>query len=387
MKLYKVANPNRIVLMKSYNCKIDHFSMILPPNIVTNEEMFNRISIHKLAAELGKEAFLSIPEESRLQVAKEKYQLSPEAFEAVTMIKQRYQYDVGTSVVEKSKDVLQKALVDAGWDPLSLDFIIFSSVSEDAAHKTMKIPTVACVIQEAVGALNAWAYDMKAACSGWVYPVQQATAFIQCGMAKRGAIVITEMSDLDLDYTNEKSAPLIGDTATVTLMSYSDEPGIFEVVCEANKDPNFTSDIITYGHRQALNNEEFYPLVTNTSRSQLLCEPFKLKGKSVYTSGVKEMKRHTVENVKASKELFDKEPDWFVYHQANGAMLIKILTDLGLDTSKNLYNIDRLGNTIGATIPSVLADDWNSKVKKGDIVSAVAFGGGITSGRLLFKKL
>lgn len=373
--------------MKSYNVKIDHFSMILPPNIVTNKELFERVAIHKLAAELGKESFLEIPEENRLKIAQEKFPLSAESFEKVTMIKQRYQYDVGTSVVDKSKEVLEKALNEAGWDPKSLDFIIFSSSSEDAAHKTMKIPTASCVIQEAVGAWNAWAYDMKAACSGWVYPVQQAVAFIQSGMAKRGAIVVTEMSDLDLDYTNEKTAPLIGDVATATLISWSDEPGIFDVKCEANTgEPGLSSDIITYGHRDPLHNNDFYPLVDKTTRSQLLCEPFRLKGKSVYAGGVKEMTRHTVDNIKTSKYLFGKEPDWFVYHQANGAMLQKILENAEVSLEKNLYNIDKLANTIAATIPSVMANDW-IKVKKGEIVSAVAFGGGITSGRLLFKKI
>ena len=373
--------------MKSYNCKIDHFSMILPPNVVSNKEIFERIAVHKLAASISKEEFFNIPEEDRLKVAQEKFPLSYESFEKVTMIKQRYQYDVGTSVVDKSKEVLEKALNEAGWDPKSLDFIIFSSVSEDFAHKTMKIPTVSCVIQEAVGAWNAWAYDMKAACSGWVYPVQQAVAFIQSGMAKRGAIVITEMSDLDLEYTNEKSAPLIGDVATATLLSWSDEPGIFDIKCEANTgDPNIGSDIITYGHRQSLNNNDFYPLINKTTKSELLCEPFRLKGKSVYAGGIKEMTRHTVNNINSCKSFFGKEPDWFVYHQANGAMLQKILSNLEIPLSKNLYNIDRLANTIAATIPSVLADDW-SKINKGDIVSAVAFGGGVTSGRLLIKKV
>jgi len=116
-----------------------------------------------------------------------------------------------------------------------------------------------------------------------------------------------------------------------------------------------------------------------------LCEPFRLKGKSVYAGGVKEMTRHTVDNINFCKEFFNKEPDWFVYHQANGAMLEKILTNAEVSLEKNLYNIDRLANTIAATIPSVMADEW-SKVKTGQIVSAVAFGGGITSGRVLFKK-
>lgn len=377
--------------MKSYNCKIDHFSMILPPNLIKNKEFFERISLHKFAAAIGKDAFLQLPEEVRLLEAQKAFPLSPESFEEVTMIKQRYQYSAGTSLVDKSTEVLKKGLEEAGWDPLTLDFIIFSSVSDGYPNKTRKIPTVACKVQEEIGAWNAWAYDIKAACSGWVYPVQQATAFIHSGMAKRGAIVITEMSDAGLEYTNEKSSPLIGDVATVTLLSWSDEPGIFDIKCEANTgDPNINSDLITLGYHtnQKEDDSFFYPIkdATTTQKPELPHDPFRLKGKSVYASGIKEMSRHTKDNINSSNTLFGKEPDWFVYHQANGAMLMKILDDLHLDRSKNLYNVDKLANTIGATIPSVLADDWG-KIKAGDVVSAVAFGGGITSGRLLFKKL
>ena len=97
------------------------------------------------------------------------------------------------------------------------------------------------------------------------------------------------------------------------------------------------------------------------------------------------MTRHTVSNLEAAKDVSGREPDWFVYHQANGAMLMKIIGDLGIDPTKNLYNIDRFGNTIGATIPSVMSEAW-PKVRSGDLVSAVAFGGGVTSGRLVFRK-
>lgn len=377
--------------MKSYNCKIDHFSMILPPNLVTNEMLFQRIALHKLADKIGKDAFLRISEGDRLSAAQTQFPLTPESFEAVTMIKQRYQYNASDSIIDKSTDVLRQALSEAGWDPLDLDFVIFSSVSDGYPNASQKIPTIACAVQERLGAYRAWAYDMKAACSGWVYPVQQATAFIHSGMAQRGAIIVTEMSDAGLEYTNEKSCPLIGDVATATLLSFSDEPGIFDIKCEANTgDPNIKSDLITLGyHNNQLPDEtDFYPFVDNTTtpKPSTPHDPFRLKGKSVYAGGIKEMTRHTKSNLASSNVLFNKEPDWFVYHQANGAMLMKLLMDLQLDPTKHLYNVDVLANTIAATIPSVLAEDWK-RVQVGDIVSIVAFGGGITSGRLLVKKL
>lgn len=359
--------------MKSYNCKIDHVSMTLPPNLVKNKEFFERIALHKFSKSIGEEAFLQIPKENRLTEAQKVFPLSPTSFEAVTMIGQRYMYDADASLTDVSTEVLQKALKEAGWDAQELDFIIFSSTTNCYLNKSMKIPSTGCEIQEAVGAWNAWAYDMQAACSGWLYPIQQATAFIHSGMAKRGAVVVAEMVGGGLDYNNEKSSPLIGDIATVTLMSYSEDPCVFDVTCQANRGPEIPSDIITLG----------WPPYTNESE---LFSPFGLKGKTVYSAGVKSMSQHTKENIEISNQNFGKEPEWFVYHQANGAMLMKILGDMQLDPTKNLYNIDRLANTIGGTIPSVLAENWNSKIKSGDLVSAIAFGGGVTSGRLLFKK-
>lgn len=377
--------------MKPYNVKIDHFSMRLPENVVSNREFFERVSHYKLAAEIGPEAYLAIPEGDRLRIAQEKYPCSPDGFEAITMIRQRYQYNADASLVDKSIEVLQQALEEAGWDPSSLDFIIFSSVSRGYQNRDMVIPSVGCRIQEAVGARNAWAYDMQAACSGWVYPVQQATAFIQSGMAKRGAIVVTEIADAGLDYTNERSAGLIGDVATATLMSWSDEPGIFDVICEANRDPRVPSDIITTGHPAPpphVVSEPFCPIAFPARRSQIppVYAPFALKGKTVFGAGIREMARHARNNMATAQEGFQREPDWYVFHQANGAMLMKIIGDLGIDPARNLYNIDRLANTIGATIPSVMAEVWGTKVKPGELVSAVAFGGGVTSGRLVFRK-
>lgn len=375
--------------MRPYNAKIDHFSMIVPSNCLTNREVFDKIGLYKLAQEIGRTAYEALPESDRVGVARVRYKLSPESFEAITMIRQRYLFGKEESLVKVSVDVLNQALREAGWEPESLDFIIFSSVSAGPPN-TQKIPTVGCRIQEAVGAWNAWAYDMMAACSGWVYPIQQATAFIHSGMAKRGAVVVSEMSEAGVDYFNEKSSPLIGDVATATLMSWSDEPGVWDVVCKANS-PKTPSDIITLGYPPKMKLEgvdQWLPVVDATTKPKYVevSEPFALKGKTVFAEGIREMTKHTVQNLEVAKEVSGRTPDWFVYHQANGAMLMKIIGDLGIDPVRNLYNIDRFGNTIGATIPSVMAENWSDKVKPGDLVSAVAFGGGVTSGRLLFKK-
>ena len=185
-------------------------------------------------------------------------------------------------------------------------------------------------------------------------------------MAKKGAVICIDMphNGRCIDFSNEKTAPLTGEVSTATLFSYSEEPRIHEIKTYANK-PDIKSDLITVG---------LFDL------PQL---PFSLNGKLVYKLGIQEMLRMTKENEAYTMEKFGKKPDYYVYHQANGAMLMRILEEAVIDPAKNLYNVDRLANTIGATIPSVLAEKWSS-LQKGSFVSTIAFGAGATMGKLLF---
>ena len=371
-----------------YNVRVDHFSRVVPEYVVSNAEIFDRIRLSKLAAELGRESYLALSQDARQTMALEKYPLAMDNFEANTMIRQRHQFGRDVSICDKAAEVLRKGLQEASWDPKDLDFIIVSTVSNTYQNGSLKTPTIAGVIQEAVGAWNAWAYDMTAACSGWIYPVQQATAFIHSGMAKRGAVVNIEMVEYALDYTNEKSSPLLGDVATVTLMSWSEEPGIYGLVCQGNRQ-GVPAHLTTWGTAPKAypETEPFLPFSGPTIRSHIpkAPEPFALKGKAVYAEGIREMGQHTESNIRLTKDVFGSDPDWFVYHQANGSMLNKILTGLNIDAKKHLYNIDRFANTAGATIPSVLSEHWDN-MKVGHTTSVAVFGGGITSGRVVLCK-
>lgn len=375
--------------MKKYNVKIDHFSQVIPDYVVSNAEVGDKIRLHKLANELGPVAYNQLELDERLRLAQERYPLAMDRFEINTMIRQRHHFGSNVSLVTKATEVLQKALAEANVPAIELDFIIVSTVTASWQTGCLKTPTVGSQVQEAVGAWNAWAYDMMAACSGWIYPLQQAAAFIHSGMAKRGAIINIEMWEAFLDYTNEKSSTLLGDAAAVTILSWSDEPGIYDLVCEGNRPGlGIGSDGITVGYAPKYypEGDMFEPVTGPTVRSHKPQQEgcFALKGKAVYAAGIREMSRCTVLNQEACKALRGQDPDWYVYHQANGSMLNKIIEELSIPPEKHLYNLDRFANTAGATIPTVLAERWK-EMKSGDLVSVVVFGGGVTGGRVLLR--
>jgi 3-oxoacyl-[acyl-carrier-protein] synthase-3 len=334
-----------------FNVKISGTGMVLPKTIWSNQQIINKIYEHKEKAGLPKK------------------EITAEQFEATTQIKERryFNTDLGENLISVSIEAINQSLEKANWDPSTIDFIIFSSVSfcEDG---TQKIPSSACKIQHAIKAWNcSIAYDMQAACSGWMFGVANGISLIQSKIAKRGIVVCTEKQQRGLDYTNEKSSMLIGDAATATLLEWSDEPKIFNLFCKTNLE-GINQNIIRLDYEICTENE--------SKRGY-----FSLDGKDVYKLGIENFVKLTFANKLSSGV---ENPDWYIYHQANGAMLEKVAEIAGVPKEKNLMTIQTLGNTTGATIPTVLHTYLeNGTIKTGDKISFVAFGGGITMGCIM----
>jgi 3-oxoacyl-[acyl-carrier-protein] synthase-3 len=334
-----------------FNVKISSTGMILPKTVWSNQMVVNRINDHKL------KNGLPIKE------------ISPEQFESTTYIKERRHFDskLGEDILTVSIDAAKKAVEKAGWSYEDIEFIIFSSIS-NSEDESQKIPTLACKIQHK---LNAWncsvAYDMQAACSGWLFAMANGISLIQSKIAKKGIIICAEKHQRWLDYTNEKSSMLIGDAATATCIEWSDIPKILNLKCKTNE-KNFNPNIIRLDYDIIDDNYA-------TKRGY-----FSLDGKDVYKLGIESFVKLTKENMETS----NINPDWFIYHQANGAMLERVSDMCEIPKEKNLMTIRTLGNTTAATIPSVL-DTYleNGTIKQGDKVSFVAFGGGITMGYIM----
>jgi len=334
-----------------FNVKICGTGMVLPKTVWTNEEVIKKIYEWKERDNLPNKEII------------------PEQFEATTQIKERRYFDtnLGEDMISVSIEAAKQALEKSGWDHSTIDFIIFSTVSL-CQDGTQKIPSSACKVQYALKAWNcSLAYDMQAACSGWVFAMANGISLIQSKMAKRGIIICTEKQQRGLDYRNEKSSMLIGDAATATLLEWSDTPKIFNVFCRNNLE-GMNPNIIRLDYEICNENE--------SKRGY-----FSLDGKDVYKLGIENFIKLTYANKMGSGI---ENPDWYIYHQANGAMLEKVAEMAGVPKEKNLMTIQKLGNTTAATIPTVLHTYLeNGTIKAGDKISFVAFGGGITMGCIM----
>lgn len=348
---------------KSFNHKIRIAStgMYLPENVYDNDAVIERIR-----------KFIKDPSDPRFAY------LDPHYIESTTGIKQRHYADMfrendPETAVNMSRKALNQALQTAGWDPLDLDFIIFATVSVGTNPGNHLIPSAACHLQQDIGAYNAFAYDLKAACSGWVYAMSQAIASIECGLALRGAVISTETQEYGLDYSDPSSSVLIGDIATATLVEKSKENNVLQLKVEANNHKKLKNII-------ELNDAKLYG--ENYEWSKPL---FRIKGTSVFKEGTRQMAA-LVNSALSDTGLTVADVDYFIFHQANAAMLNRVAKMADIPDHKNLMNIHEIANTTAGTIPSVLHMFCkNGTIKRNNKILFVAFGGGITSGSILMK--
>lgn len=341
-------------MKQHYHARVAATGLRLPENCYSNSDVIEKIHAARQKAGL------------------EPKELTSDWIEERIGIKSRYYFQENESLVDVSVEAVNQALAKAGWQATDLDFVILASISQSSGNNGSIIPATACRIQDALKAYNAFAYDMLAACSGFLYGMAQGVSFIESGMAKRGVVICSECQLPGLNFADHVSSVLIGDVATATLLEYSEAPEVKSMKLQSNQGPG-TCDIISLpyhrldqdGHRQSGH--------------------FGLQGKSVFKAGIKTMVDLTHQALQLNG-LSHEDVDWFIYHQANGAMLRMVGDIVGFSPEKNLMNIDRLANTTGATIPSVLhMYIENGTISRGDTVCCVGFGGGVTAGNLVFR--
>ena len=335
----------------SYHVGIAATGMILPKRSYTNQDIITYIK----QANKDKQ----IPD------------LKPAWIEDNIGIKTRYFFGEDESLIEVSVKACLQALKKASWDASDLDFVIFSSISTHCDDQAGAIPSSACLVQEKLQAYNAFAYDTSAACSGWTYGLTQGVAHIESGFCKKGVIICSEKQLKGLDFSNHISSVLIGDVATATLLEKSATPKTKSVFLQANTGKQL-SHIITL------------PYFRQTNEQAASVGFFALKGRTVFKEGTQTMVSLTQKALETNKLSVD-DIDWFIYHQANGAMLRMVGKKVGIESKKNLQNIEVLGNTTAGTIPSVLHMHLESGlIKRGHKICCVSFGGGLTSGYVVF---
>ncbi|MDZ7860077.1 MAG: beta-ketoacyl-ACP synthase III [Candidatus Krumholzibacteriota bacterium] len=267
-----------------------------------------------------------------------------------------------------------KALKRAGVKAEELDQIIVGTATSD-----MIFPSTACLLQDRLGARNAATYDLTAACSGFIFGVTIADAFISSGKADKILVVGVEILSRITDYTDRSTCVLFGDGAgAVVLESCPPGEGILSTFIKTD---GRYSDLLY--------------LPGGGSRSPLTAESIekgeqylKMKGSELFKYAVKAMSQAAKETLSAAG-LSSDDVDFLIPHQANIRIIEGVRRMLKLKKQQVVINIDRMGNTSTASIPIALGEleEQDEKViKKGDLVLLAAFGGGLTWGAVLFRR-
>ncbi len=263
-------------------------------------------------------------------------------------------------------------LKNRGMSPEEIEVIIVATVTPD-----MFFPSTGCLIQEKIGARNAWTFDLSAACSGFIYSLITAAQFIESGAYKNVLIVGTDKMSSITDYTDRNNCILFGDGAGAVLVEGSDDPsyGILDHILQSDGSGGEFLNLPAGGSLRPATQE------TLDQRLHYL----KQDGKSVFKIAVVKMADVSAEIIKRNN-LTGKDIDWLVPHQANLRIINATAERMELDKSKVMINIDRYGNTTAATIPLCLSEWWQcGRLQKGHRLVLASFGAGYTWGSVLLR--
>jgi len=263
------------------------------------------------------------------------------------------------------------ALEAAGTQAAALDAIILSTTSSDTL-----MPAAACHLQRLLGAKRAFAFDLAASCSGFLYALSVGDHLIRLGQAGRVLVAAAEVKSRYLNFKDGNTAILFGDGAGAAVLAAGDERhGVLSVNLHAD---GSRADLITIpagGSR--------LPASEKTVVEGL--NAITMKGPSLFRVAVRRLETAVTETLK-EQGLTVRNVDRFIFHQANGRLLDKVSERLGIPPDKTFSMIERYGNTSSSSLPLTLdAAVRAGKVKSGDLVCLATIGGGLTWGTALIR--
>ncbi len=287
-----------------------------------------------------------------------------------TGIRERRIADPGVATSDIAYEAAIKALESASVDPEELDGIIVGTISPDYLF-----PSTGCVLQSRLGAKKAFAFDLLAGCSGFLYALQTGKGMIDGGNAKKLLIVGAETLSKIMDFEDRTTCILFGDGAGAAVIGKSDTPGILSCCLGSNGDQGDLLIMPGGGSRMPPSEES----VKNK------CHFLKMQGKDVFKEAVKAIESSSLEAIKMANITPD-EIDLFIPHQANYRILEAVRKRLGMPEEKVFSNLDRYGNTSSASVPIALDEAVRSgRVKEGDILLFSVFGAGFTWGAAVVR--
>jgi 3-oxoacyl-[acyl-carrier-protein] synthase III len=263
------------------------------------------------------------------------------------------------------------ALAQRGIDPTEVDCIIVCTVTPD-----MLFPATACLVQNCIGAHGAWGFDLVAACAGFIYGLTTAANFVMAGTHKKILVIGADTMSRILDYTDRSTCILFGDAAGAMLIEPADDgEGFIGFKNEIDGSGGDYLKMPAGGSRMPATSE------TIEQRMHFV----KQDGAQVFKYAVRKMEE-LCGGLLEKHGLKPSDVKLLIPHQANRRIIMGVAERLGMEQDRGIRNIDRFGNTTGATIPLATRDAVESgKLKKGDLVLFAAVGAGFTAGANLWR--
>ena len=250
-----------------------------------------------------------------------------------------------------------------------IDLIICATATPD-----MLFPSTACIIADKVGATNCFAYDLMAACSGFLYSLATASKFIETGAYKKVIVVGADKMSSIVDYTERSTCIIFGDGSGAVLLEPSEDGlGIQDSILKSDGSGRNYLNLKAGGSVKPASHE------TIDAKEHFIFQD----GQTVFKAAVKSM-ADVSEEIMNRNNLTADDVAWLVPHQANKRIIDATARRMGVGEDKVMLNIQRYGNTTNATIPLCLWE-WENQLNKGDNIILAAFGGGFTWGSIYLK--
>jgi 3-oxoacyl-[acyl-carrier-protein] synthase-3 len=275
--------------------------------------------------------------------------------------------DKGTSflAIKAAQDLIAKANID----PLEIDMVIMATATAD-----MPVASTGVYVATEIGATNAFAYDLQAACSSFLYGMSTAAAYVQSGRYKKVLLIGADKMSSIVDYTDRSTCIIFGDGAGAVLF----EPNYEGLGLQ---DEYLRSDGVGRDFLKIPAGGSLIPTTEETVKNRQ--HNIIQDGKTVFKYAVTNM-ADASELIVKRNNLTNEDVNWLVPHQANKRIIDATASRMNLEESKVLMNIEKYGNTTSATLPLVI-NDFEHLFKKGDNIIFAAFGGGFTWGSIYLK--
>jgi 3-oxoacyl-[acyl-carrier-protein] synthase-3 len=287
-------------------------------------------------------------------------------------IRERHILEKGLATSDMAVEATRLCLAERGMDPADVQAIIVATVTPD-----MFFPATACVVQDKIGASQAWGFDLSAACSGFVYALQMGAKLVESGAQKNVLVIGADTMSSIIDYTDRSTCILFGDGAGAVLLEPAEEGEIGLIDYFHEIDGAGGAALFMPG------GGSLHPVSAETMAGKM--HFVHQEGAAVYKYAVRKM-------IEASEEVLKRndvevsEIKCFIPHQANRRIIEAVADRMGMRPDQVIINIDRFGNTVAATIPLAMGTAREEgRLQKGDLVLIASVGAGFTIGATLLR--